>query len=185
MAAQRRSNSSSRCGIIKSPDSTRPARRPTATRVSNKGITMRPIRMRFRDLPRAVRQHLRKQTQPETSAMVVPLVLTHRRRVRSGPTPHDILWTEVHRRWPEAQREHLLIAGRKIRGDIAFPESRLVVEVDGWEHHGRYVSDFRRDRDRQNLLTLAGWRILRIPAGDIHLDLSACCLLIAMALDPG
>lgn len=70
------------------------------------------------------------------------------------------------------------------RVQIAFPEDRLVVEVDGFCHHGKYLADFQRDRERQNLLTLAGWRILRFTAGDIHADVRACVALIVLALDP-
>ena len=100
------------------------------------------------------------------------------------PTPHDRLWAEVSRRWPgQAFREYpKMVPGRRIRGDIAFPAHRLVVEVDGWKHHGKYLKDFRRDRTRQNLLTIAGWRILRFAAGDIYADPGACCVLIGLAL---
>ena len=99
-------------------------------------------------------------------------------------TPHDILWAAVNRRWPDrAMREYAkMVPGRKIRGDIAFPDDRLVVEVDGWRYHGKYLTDFRRDRERQNLLTIAGWRILRFTAGAIRIDTNACCALIALAL---
>ncbi|AGB21123.1 hypothetical protein Mycsm_00677 [Mycobacterium sp. JS623] len=44
--------------------------------------------------------------------------------------------------------------------DIAFPESRIVIEVDGWAfHNDREV--FQTDRKRQNYLTLMGWLVLR------------------------
>ena len=32
-------------------------------------------------------------------------------------------------------------------------------------------------------VNIAGWRLLRIPAGDIRRDLKACCAPIALALD--
>lgn len=70
----------------------------------------------------------------------------------------------------------------KIRGDIAFPCDRLVVEVDGWQYHGKHLEDFQRDRARQNLLTIAGWRILRFTVDAIRSDTGACCALIALAL---
>ncbi|MHB8408393.1 MAG: endonuclease domain-containing protein [Acidiferrobacterales bacterium] len=130
--------------------------------------------IRLKDLPPNVRNRVCKTSLPPS----------RRSRPRRGPTPHDLLWAEVSRRWPQAEREYLLIAGRRFRADIAFPDARLVVEVDGWQHHGRFLRDFRKDRERQNILTLAGWRILRIPAGDIRKDLQACCVLIAMAIKP-
>lgn len=133
--------------------------------------------LRWRTLPAALRHraHARQGTVDDKGKNRLSRVL--------GPTPQDILWSEVVRRWPAAQREYHLIPGRRLRGDIVFPEARLCVEVDGWQYHGRLLADFKRDRDRQNTLTIAGWRLLRIPAGDVHRDRNACCALIALALD--
>jgi very-short-patch-repair endonuclease len=60
----------------------------------------------------------------------------------------------------------VVIAGRRFRLDVAFPEHRLDVEVDGWAYHR---SKERRDRDieRDNLLTQAGWRVLRFSWEDV------------------
>lgn len=41
-------------------------------------------------------------------------------------------------------------------------------------HHGKHLEDFRRDRVRQNLLVISGWRVLRFAAGDIRKDLASC-----------
>jgi hypothetical protein len=46
--------------------------------------------------------------------------------------------------------------------DFHWPDLRLVVEVDGYEWH-RTRRRFVDDRARDRALTLAGWRILRIP----------------------
>lgn len=101
----------------------------------------------------------------------------------TGPTPHDLLWSAVSARWPDACRELAgVVPGRRYRLDIGFPLERLAVEVDGFAHHGKYLADFRRDRVRQNHLTVAGWRILRFAAGDIRADLDACMSIIAAAL---
>lgn len=45
--------------------------------------------------------------------------------------------------------------------DIAFPQARVLVEVDGWAYH-RDLPAFRRDQERQNALVLAGWTVLRV-----------------------
>jgi very-short-patch-repair endonuclease len=91
------------------------------------------------------------------------------RRSRSGSTPHDILWNLVVTRWPFAIRELKdVVPGRRYRIDIGFQAQRLAIEVDGFSHHGKFQSDFQRDRDRQNLLTVHQWRILRFSAGDIR-----------------
>jgi very-short-patch-repair endonuclease len=44
--------------------------------------------------------------------------------------------------------------------DNAFPQPRIVIEVDGWAFHSdREV--FQKDRQRQNYLILMGWHVLR------------------------
>lgn len=47
--------------------------------------------------------------------------------------------------------------------DIAFPELRLAIEIDGWAHHSTHA-DLDRDLARQNRLMLAGWTVLRFTA---------------------
>ena len=50
--------------------------------------------------------------------------------------------------------------------DIAFPEDQIAIELDGWAWHSD-VERFRRDRQRQNALVLAGWTILRFTWHDL------------------
>jgi very-short-patch-repair endonuclease len=67
---------------------------------------------------------------------------------------------------PEPEREARLIPGRRFRFDFAWPGARppLAVEVQGggWQHgkHHR-PAGYRADCVKANLLTLAGWRVLR------------------------
>ncbi|HEY3716581.1 MAG TPA: DUF559 domain-containing protein [Jatrophihabitantaceae bacterium] len=58
------------------------------------------------------------------------------------------------------------VGGHRFRLDIAFSAQRLAIEVDGWAHHR---TKERRDADieRDNLLTLAGWRVLRFSWEDV------------------
>jgi very-short-patch-repair endonuclease len=52
------------------------------------------------------------------------------------------------------------VAGQTFHPDVLFDAERLVVEFDGQaSHHAR--PQFIRDRERQNLLVLAGFRVLR------------------------
>jgi very-short-patch-repair endonuclease len=44
--------------------------------------------------------------------------------------------------------------------DLAYPDARVAIEVDGWDAHGRRNA-FDADRARANDLTLLGWRVLR------------------------
>jgi very-short-patch-repair endonuclease len=50
--------------------------------------------------------------------------------------------------------------------DAAWPEQRLVVELDGWDAHATRQA-FRHDRERGNALELAGWRLLRFTWADV------------------
>ena len=52
--------------------------------------------------------------------------------------------------------------------DVAFPEARLALEVDGRAYHSDARS-FQRDRRRQNDLVAAGWTVLRFTWEDIVL----------------
>ena len=60
----------------------------------------------------------------------------------------------------------IVVFGRRFRLDVAFLEQRVDVEVDGWAYHR---SKERRDSDleRDNLLTQAGWRVLRFSWEDV------------------
>lgn len=55
--------------------------------------------------------------------------------------------------------------GRRFRGDLVWPEHRLLVEVDGgtWVR-GRHTTGtgFENDCVKTNLAVLAGWRVLRV-----------------------
>jgi very-short-patch-repair endonuclease len=105
---------------------------------------------------------------------------------RAGPTPHDLLWDAVIKRYKSARREYPgAVPGRRFRLDIAIPGRRLALEVDGWAYHGRHKNDFRRDRERQNLLVLNGWRVLRFTAGQIHKDIAAVLDTIRAAYTAG
>lgn len=53
------------------------------------------------------------------------------------------------------------------RVDFAYPERRLVIELDGYRFHSDPEA-FARDRNRQNRLLLAGYRILRYTAIDLR-----------------
>lgn len=62
---------------------------------------------------------------------------------------------------PLPERQHpVLVGGRRFVLDFAYPDVRLFLEGDGFGVHGTR-SAFESDRDRQNLLVVAGWRPLR------------------------
>lgn len=77
-------------------------------------------------------------------------VLEHRLRIRLrdrglGPAPHP---------WP------VDVGDRTLHIDIAWPEQRVGIEVDGFGSHSERES-LHIDIQRHNALELAGWRIIR------------------------
>ncbi len=66
---------------------------------------------------------------------------------------------------PTLHTEVKVIKHRRFQSDIAFPEFRLAVEIDGgtWLSKGGYHGS-DSDREKLNLYTLAGWRIMRYSA---------------------
>ena len=58
-------------------------------------------------------------------------------------------------------------AGRFVgRVDARYPELKLAIEVDGFEHHSTPEA-FQRDRTRQNELVALGWTVLRFTWHDV------------------
>jgi hypothetical protein len=53
--------------------------------------------------------------------------------------------------------------------DFCWPEERLIVETDGYEHHGTRAA-FERDRARDARLTARGWRVVRLTDAQVRRD---------------
>lgn len=67
------------------------------------------------------------------------------------------------------------------RVDLAYPAAQLAVEADGYAFHsGRRA--FERDRDRQNGLINAGWRVLRVTPSRLDRDPAGVKASVARAL---
>jgi len=66
---------------------------------------------------------------------------------------------------PAPAREHRFSPERRWRFDLAWPEVKLAVEVEGgvWQmgRHQRPVG-FQNDVDKYNAAVLLGWRLLRV-----------------------
>jgi len=54
----------------------------------------------------------------------------------------------------------MLLAGRKVRIDLAYPEQRIAIELDGWDYHPSR-SAFDADRCRSDDLLVARWSPVR------------------------
>ena len=74
--------------------------------------------------------------------------------------------------------------------DFCWPAERLIVETDGYEHHGTRAA-FERDRARDAHLTTRGWRVLRLTDAQVRRDARSCAVVVlaarqaAPALEPG
>ena len=55
------------------------------------------------------------------------------------------------------------------RVDMAFPETRVLVELDSWRHHSSMAA-FEGDRRRDQLAAAAGWRTLRFTWRQLDAD---------------
>ncbi len=80
---------------------------------------------------------------------------------------------------PEPQRELRFHDTRRWRFDLAWPEHKLAVEVDGgsWVNgrHNR-ASGWLADQEKMNEAALMGWRVLHVTPGQVN-DWSAFALL--------
>ena len=73
--------------------------------------------------------------------------------------------------YPEPQREYRFHPTRKFRADFAWPELRLLVEVEGGQYvKGRHQTPagFEADCEKYNLAALEGWTVLRFTTSMIH-----------------
>ena len=61
--------------------------------------------------------------------------------------------------WPRVNST-VAVGDQRFEVDFAWPASRLIVELDGRRFHGT-ASAFERDRRRDRLLALGGWRVIR------------------------
>ncbi len=55
----------------------------------------------------------------------------------------------------------LWVEGKRLEVDLLWQEQRLVIETDGEETHGTRAA-FQRDRQRDQALTAAGYRVARV-----------------------
>ncbi len=71
-------------------------------------------------------------------------------------------------RLAEPQRQYTVrIGNRNARADFAYPEQRLAIEIDGFEHHGGRQA-WEADLARQNRLVERGWHVLRFTSTDLE-----------------
>lgn len=72
--------------------------------------------------------------------------------------------------------------GGSLEVDFSWPERRLAVETDGHETHRTRLA-FERDRHRDQLLALAGWRVIRFTWRQIAADPERVSATLGALLD--
>lgn len=79
----------------------------------------------------------------------------------------------------------VFLHGRIYYLDIAFPDVRLCIEIDG-RFHEDDLDVFESDRRRQNRLILSGWRVLRFTWSMLvnHPDVVLAEIQAALAMEP-
>lgn len=118
-------------------------------------------RIKLSSLPSALRKQVNEKIKAE-DAIIKRSLLKAKPISLPEKMPQCVLTKAVKLRWPEVMTEfNPGIEGRKFRIDLAFPAQKLAIEVDGWQYHGKYKASFQKDRERQNLLVVNGWRVLR------------------------
>jgi very-short-patch-repair endonuclease len=83
---------------------------------------------------------------------------------------------------PDLQHRPPWLKATHGRVDFSYPKAKLVIEADGREWHGDEAS-FQRDRERDNLAQLAGWRVLRFTWADVSRRPEYVLLSIRKALE--
>lgn len=69
-------------------------------------------------------------------------------------------------------------ANRKFRADIGLPELKLVVEMDGWQYHGKTLDGFKRDREKSLVFERRGWSVIRFSNEQIKTNIQDVLLAL-------
>ena len=86
---------------------------------------------------------------------------------------------------PPAVREHRFDSKRRFRFDLAWPEQRVAVEVEGGlRRYGRHnrPEGYASDCEKYNLAQIAGWVVLRYTTEMLKADPQGCVDQVLVAL---
>lgn len=124
----------------------------------------RAVRLRLTHPDRLIERFLAMRSRGKDGALAMRNVLCELDRdVSLLDSDLEVLLVEIVRAAglpPPTLQHTICVHGRVFRADLAYPGHRLVIEGDGFGVHGGREA-FESDRERQNLLVLDGWRILR------------------------
>ncbi len=101
-------------------------------------------------------------------------IKAHASRMRKSPTPSEAaLWAVLCSGKLGVAFRRQFVIGRFV-ADFAALAARLIVDTDGGYHSRRGSADASRDRKLQRL----GWRVLRLPARVVLLDIELAKALV-------
>jgi len=72
-----------------------------------------------------------------------------------------------------AQQHRVRVGAQTFKIDLAYPEHKLAVELDGWEFHKARTA-FDGDRARANLLIASGWTLVRFTSRSSTAEVVGC-----------
>lgn len=79
--------------------------------------------------------------------------------------------------------EYPLVADRKFRLDLAWPEIRVAVEIDGMAHRTR--ERFLGDREKRNIAAHLGWRMFSVSPAEVRSGEAAKAIAVWLLTTPG
>lgn len=80
----------------------------------------------------------------------------------------DLVWRAC--KGPELQEEVKLIPGRRFRCDFYHEPTRTVIELEGLNGRHQRIAGFITDTEKYLLLTLAGFRVVRLTSKQITVE---------------
>lgn len=104
-------------------------------------------------------------TQPTTSPKRKPASSKPRGGPSKGEAVVGIALRNAFGDWfsgGEVVTEFIPFAKRNYRADFALPRWKIVVEIDGWQFHGRNLDDHHADRERSMYFSRYNWLPFRV-----------------------
>jgi hypothetical protein len=85
---------------------------------------------------------------------------------------------------PPAVNSWITLAGEEMEVDFLWQAERVAIETDGYETH-RTRQAFKRDRRRDQIFELEGWRHVRITWDEVTRDPAHVVMVLRLLLAPG
>ncbi|MBE8232148.1 MAG: DUF559 domain-containing protein [Endozoicomonadaceae bacterium] len=130
-----------------------------------------------------------RQIEKETPRKTLKSIqkLTHKIQV---PEPQALFHTFILKKYGDYYENGEVISelmlsniSPKWRVDFALPNWKVAIEMDGWQYHGKYLKDFKRDRKKDKFLASKGWLTLRFTNSELRSDPLECINLIESCLE--